>query len=140
MQLLRYDLKCYCSLGIILFMCSLAYKLLEIDVLRLGKEDTITQKDENVVSSDNKKFQQSRHVTKPKRYNSLSDLKKAANYALQNCLCSSKQRSSWFDQVVICQMWMECIFTISGKDCPQLSPYGCVMERKSSYNPWGCLH
>ena len=85
-------------------MCSLAYKLLEIDVLRLGKEDTISQKGENVVPSDNKKFQQNRHVTKPKRYNSLSDLKKAANYALQNCLCSSKQRSSWFDQVVVFQM------------------------------------
>ena len=108
--LLRFDLKCYCSLGILLFICSLAYKLLVIQVFRTEKEETITWKDENVISSDNKKFQQNRHVIKSKRYNSLSDLKKAANFALRNCLCSSKQRSSWFDQVVVSKRLNEKIY------------------------------
>ena len=35
---------------------------------------------------------------KSRRYNSLRDLKEAAKIAVQNCLCSSKQRSSWFEQ------------------------------------------
>ena len=39
------------------------------------------------------------NVTK-EELKAIKDLKKAANYVTQNCLCSSKQRSSWFDKVI----------------------------------------
>ena len=135
--MIRCDLRCCCSLGIIFLICSLSYKLLEYDIIRIETKETINLENGNLESSDNtQKFNQNRHVTKSKRYNNLrkafikkftfvnfwfnphplfcqaqvqvplffkaftSDLKKAANYAIQNCLCSSKQRSSWFDKVI----------------------------------------
>ena len=100
MLILRYDLKCCCSLGIIFFICSFAYKLLENDIIRKQTTETINLKNGNLLSSDDKKkLKIGRHVTKYKRYKNLSDLKKAANNAIHHCLCSSKQRSSWFDKV-----------------------------------------
>ena len=73
---------------------------MENDTLRKQTIGTINLKNENLVSSDDKKkLKIGRHVTKYKRYKNLSDLKKAANYAFHHCLCSSKPRSSWFDKV-----------------------------------------
>ena len=94
-MLLRYDLKSLCALGVIFFVSALAYKLMEANNNRIGKViRTIYSSKSNFseTTEPEHKFHKSR------RYKSLKDLKEAAKIAVQNCLCSSNQRSSWFEQ------------------------------------------
>ena len=59
-------------MGIIFLICSLAYKILEYDIIRIETKETINLENGNLVSSDNtQKLKQNRHVTKSKRYNNL---------------------------------------------------------------------
>ena len=94
-MLLRYDLKSLCALGVIFFVSALAYKLMEANNNRIGK---VIRTIYSGKSNFSEKTEPEHSFHKSRRYNSLRDLKEAAKIAVQNCLCSSKQRSSWFEQ------------------------------------------
>ena len=88
MLMIRCDLRCYCSLGIIFLICSLAYKILEYDIIRIETKETINLENGNLVSSDNtQKLKQNRHVTKSKRYNNLrrAFIKTSTSKGLVSC-------------------------------------------------------
>ena len=69
-------------------ICSLAYKILEYDIIRIETKETINLENGNLVSSDNtQKLKQNRHVTKSKRYNNLrrAFIKTSTSKGLVSC-------------------------------------------------------
>ena len=101
-MILRYDSNAFYSIGTIFLVTLIFYLLIDLEnnhVERYLPPTEVATNPRDTLESNGRKLEMET-PSRRKKFSSLKELKDAAKVALDTCLCSSKQRSSWFGQQV----------------------------------------
>jgi len=99
-MILRYDSNAFYSIGSIFIVTLIFYLLIDLEsnhVKRYLPPTKVATNPSDTLETNGGKHEMET-PSKRKKFSSLKELKEAAKVALDTCLCSSKQRSSWFGQ------------------------------------------
>ena len=101
-MILRYDSNAFYSIGSIFIVTLIFYLLIDLEsnhVKRYLPPTKVATNPRDTLETNGGKHEMET-PSKRKKFSSLKELKEAAKVALDTCLCSSKQRSSWFGHQV----------------------------------------
>ena len=133
-MILRYDSNAFYSIGSIFIVTLIFYLLIDLEsnhVKRYLPPIKVATKPRDTLETNGGKHEMET-PSKRKKFSSLKELKEAAKVALDTCLCSSNQRSSWFghqvEKLSLTSSYLVNIF--SGEGCTQLSTPGGLILRQ----------
>ena len=101
-MILRYDSNAIYSIGSIFLVTLIFYLLIDLKsnhVKRYLPPTEVATNPRDTLESNGRKLKMET-PSRRKKFSSLKELREAAKIALDTCLCSSKQRSSWFGHQV----------------------------------------